>query len=220
MLVAAVLVAVWGFSLIVPIKNLIEERMQEGMVAVANAAAVALQSSDLPASNVLGRIAATDDLRLTLIASDGTVLAESIEDDGVMKNHADRPEVITALSGEVGYDRRVSETDGVEYLYVTVPCAYEGGTTVVRVSRTMKQVNELTTNYLWMSLGLLASALAVAVAAAWFGRGVRECPSNVWRSCVPTLSQTPATSSRRPLPAFVCWRTPSDRRPPTETSRW
>ena len=167
-LVAAVLVAVWGFSLIVPIKNLIEERMQEGMVAVANAAAVALQSSDLPASNVLGRIAATDDLRLTLIASDGTVLAESIEDDGVMKNHADRPEVITALSGEVGYDRRVSETDGVEYLYVTVPCAYEGGTTVVRVSRTMKQVNELTTNYLWMSLGLLASALAVAVAAAWF----------------------------------------------------
>ncbi len=167
-LVAAVLVTVWGFSLIVPIKNLIEERMQEGMVAVANAAAVALQSSDLPASDVLGRIAATDDLRLTLIASDGTVLAESAEDDGAMKNHADRPEVIAALAGEVGYDRRVSETDGVEYLYVTVPCAYTGDTTVVRVSRTMKQVNELTTNYLWMSLGLLASALAVAVAAAWF----------------------------------------------------
>jgi two-component system phosphate regulon sensor histidine kinase PhoR len=99
-LVAAVLVAVWGYSIVVPIGSLIEQRMKEGMASVANAAAVALQTSDLPASDVLGRIAATDDLRLTLIASDGTVLAESIEDDAAMQNHANRPEVMEALSGK------------------------------------------------------------------------------------------------------------------------
>lgn len=167
-LVAAVLVAVWGYSIIVPIGSLIEQRMQEGMVSVANAAAVALQTSDLPASDVLERIAVTDDLRLTLIASDGTVLAESIEDDVGMQNHANRPEVADALAGGEGSDRRVSETDGIEYLYVAVSCTYQDELAVVRVSRMMEQVNALKTSYLWMSLGLLAFALIVALAAAWF----------------------------------------------------
>ena len=165
-LVTTVLVAVWGFSIAVPIRALIEERLQEGMVSVANAAAVALQASDRPPSDVLDRIAATDDLRLTLIASDGTVLAESIEDDEDMQNHADRPEVAAALAGETGFDRRVSETDGVEYFYVTVPCVYEGSTAVVRVSRTMSQINALITTYLWISVGLLGIALVVAVTAS------------------------------------------------------
>ena len=52
-LVAAVLVAVWGYSILVPIGSLIEQRMKEGMASVANAAAVALLTSDLPASDVL-----------------------------------------------------------------------------------------------------------------------------------------------------------------------
>ena len=167
-LVAAVLVAVWGYSILVPIGSLIEQRMKEGMASVANAAAVALQASDLPASDVLGRIAATDDLRLTLIASDGTVLAESIEDGAAMQNHANRPEFMEAILGEEGSDRRVSETDGTEYLYVAVSCTYQDELAVVRVSRTMEQVNALKTNYLWTSLGLLACALIVALAAAWF----------------------------------------------------
>lgn len=165
-LVTTVLVAVWGFSIAVPIRALIEERLQEGLVSVANAAAVALQASDRPPSDVLGRIAATDDLRLTLIASDGTVLAESNEDDEDMQNHADRPEVAAALAGKTGFDRHVSETDGVEYFYVTVPCTYQNSTAVVRVSRTMEQINALTTTYLWISVGLLAIALVVAIVAS------------------------------------------------------
>lgn len=165
--VAAVLVAVWAYSIIVPIADFVEKRAQEGMVAVANAATVALQSSDLPAADVLKRIAATDDLRLTLIASNGTVLAESIKDDAGMQNHAERPEVVSALTGEIGYDRRVSKTDGVEYQYVAISGTYQGNVVVVRVSSTMEQANALKASYLWMSLGLLASALVVAIVVAW-----------------------------------------------------
>ena len=109
-LVTTVLVAVWGFSIAVPIRALIEERLQEGLVSVANAAAVALQASDRPPSDVLGRIAATDDLRLTLIASDGTVLAESNEDDEDMQNHADRPEVAAALAKRASTDTSPKQT--------------------------------------------------------------------------------------------------------------
>ena len=164
--VGAVLVAVWVFSIVVPIRNLIEQRVRDGLVSVANAAAVAVQSSERPAGEVLRLIATSDDLRLTLIAADGTVLAESATTDGSMQNHADRPEVAAALAGQTGFDRRVSETDGVEYFYVTVPCSLDDGPAVVRVSQPMSQVKRLITTYLWTSLGLLAAALVVAVAAA------------------------------------------------------
>ena len=175
-LVATVLVAVWAYSIVVPISDFVEKRTQEGMVSVANAAAVALQSSELPASNVLKRIAASDDLRLTLIASDGTVLAESIAGDIDMQNHAERPEVVSAFAGKTGYDRRVSKTDGIEYQYVAIPCTYQDDLVVVRVSRAIKQINALKASYLWMSLGLLASALVVALVTGWLAFKRAEDP--------------------------------------------
>lgn len=165
-LVTAVLVAVWGFSIAVPTKQAIEERQREGLVSVANATGVALQTSNQPPDEVLARIAASDNLRLTLIAADGTVLAESTDDDLAMDNHADRTEIQAALNGEVGVDQRVSETDGIDYLYVAVPCTYHGKQAVVRVSRTMEQVNLLMRRYRWMSVGLVVLAVAAAFVAA------------------------------------------------------
>lgn len=167
-LVVVVMVVVWCYSIMVPIQSLIEQRITEGLVSVANATAVALQARDVPASEVLDRIAASDDLRLTLIDASGIVLAESADDGTSMQNHANRPEVAEALEGRQGIDKRVSKTDGIEYLYVTVPCTYDGKPAVVRVSRTMDQVNALTGAYLWTSLGLLFAALVMAVAVAGF----------------------------------------------------
>lgn len=164
----AVLVTVWGFFIIGPATQAIEERQHEGLVAVANATGVALQTSNQPAEEVLARIAASDNLRLTLIAADGTVLAESIRDGDHMENHADRLEVRAALAGGVGIDQRESETDGIDYLYVAVPCTYHNERAVVRVSRTMERVNKLMASYLWVSVGLVAIALVVALLAAWF----------------------------------------------------
>lgn len=93
--------------------------------------------------------------------------AESIKSDGPMENHADLVEVRDALAGGVGIDQRESETDGVDYLYVAVPCTYQGELAVVRVSRTMERVNKLMSNYLWVSVGLLVAALVVALITAW-----------------------------------------------------
>ena len=166
-LVSAVLVTVWGFFITGPAAQTIEQRQQEGLIAVANATGVALQTSSQPPGEILARIAASENLRLTLIAADGTVLAESIKSDGPMENHADRVEVRDALAGGVGIDQRESETDGVDYLYVAVPCTYQGELAVVRVSRTMERVNKLMSNYLWVSVGLVVAALVVALITAW-----------------------------------------------------
>jgi two-component system, OmpR family, phosphate regulon sensor histidine kinase PhoR len=59
--------------------------------------------------------------RVTIIARDGTVLADSMADPKTMENHGNRPEVIAALQGRSGADTRVSRSVGVEFLYVAVP---------------------------------------------------------------------------------------------------
>jgi two-component system phosphate regulon sensor histidine kinase PhoR len=59
--------------------------------------------------------------RFTVIKSDGEVLADSHADPRAMENHADRPEVVAALAGDVGRDKRISETTGFEQLYVALP---------------------------------------------------------------------------------------------------
>jgi hypothetical protein len=85
-LVTAVFVIVWGFFITGPAAQTIDQRQREGLVAVANATGVALQTSNQPPDEILARIAASGNLRLTLIAADGTVLAESIGNDGPMEN--------------------------------------------------------------------------------------------------------------------------------------
>jgi two-component system, OmpR family, phosphate regulon sensor histidine kinase PhoR len=60
--------------------------------------------------------------RLTLIAADGAVLAESdLESVQSMENHAGRPEVQKAMAGQIGSDIRRSATLGRDLLYVAVP---------------------------------------------------------------------------------------------------
>ena len=64
--------------------------------------------------------------RVTVIAADGRVLGDSdvaVEDLPRVENHGKRPEVLAALSGGVGRDRRTSATIGASLLYVALPIA-------------------------------------------------------------------------------------------------
>ena len=50
------------------------------------------------------------DTRITIIAANGTVLGDSIEDPATMENHATRPEVVDALANSIGESTRFSTT--------------------------------------------------------------------------------------------------------------
>ncbi len=63
------------------------------------------------------------EIRLTLIASNGSVIADSEADPAILDNHAGRPEVAQALAGNEGRERRHSATLGQEEVYVAVPLA-------------------------------------------------------------------------------------------------
>lgn len=63
----------------------------------------------------------TGGFRITLIDTNGVVLADSHSDPAVMENHADRPEVQAAMDGAVGEDQRPSDSTGFEQRYVAIP---------------------------------------------------------------------------------------------------
>jgi len=65
-----------------------------------------------------GRVATT---RITVIAGNGTVLADSNETPGQMDNHRTRPEIQTAFTGKTGASLRFSKTLSQNMLYVAIP---------------------------------------------------------------------------------------------------
>jgi two-component system phosphate regulon sensor histidine kinase PhoR len=69
-------------------------------------------------SGVLG---VQTDTRITVILPNGRVVCDSDEDPALMDNHADRPEIRTALRGETGRATRYSATLQHTRLYVAVP---------------------------------------------------------------------------------------------------
>ncbi len=111
------------------------------------------------------------DIRVTLIAADGVVRADSalrFEDLARLENHATRPEVREASRGGVGLASRRSGTIGIRLVYLAVP---RGGDTgeVIRVAVDFGAV-EAAVGELRRQLAL-AGAVGLA-AALLFGLGV------------------------------------------------
>lgn len=59
--------------------------------------------------------------RLTAVARDGRVIAESDFNPAQMENHRNRPEIAAALAGQVGISRRPSTTANIPFLYLAIP---------------------------------------------------------------------------------------------------
>ena len=82
------------------------------------------------------------DARITITSLDGTVLGESHEVRSSMDNHSDRPEIASALLGQVGNSLRFSRTVGYNMIYIAVPVLDEGQVTgAVRVAVAVQQVD-------------------------------------------------------------------------------
>ncbi|MBM3473168.1 MAG: HAMP domain-containing protein [Armatimonadetes bacterium] len=80
-------------------------------------------------------------VRVTVILASGKVIGDSEHDPATMDNHADRPEVAKALSGEPGAATRHSFTLGQDETYVGVPVREQGR--VAAVVRTAVPVSAI-----------------------------------------------------------------------------
>jgi two-component system phosphate regulon sensor histidine kinase PhoR len=108
------------------------------------------------------------DSRITIIAPDGTVLGDSIEDPTTMENHSTRPEVKVALASGLGESTRYSTTVGQQMMYVAVPVTNQGKVLgVARVALPLTTV-ENSVNHVTRIIILATVIIAVlAILAAW-----------------------------------------------------
>lgn len=104
--------------------------------------------------------------RVTIIARDGVVLADSEADPKTMENHAGRPEIAAALGGKTGSSTRLSHTVGVEFLYLAVPSSDK----IVRLAYPLSSVHQriagIRSNLMRATLLALLLALILALVIA------------------------------------------------------
>lgn len=74
----------------------------------------------------IGRLGEVSGTRITVVRSDGLVLADSHEEAARMENHSDRPEILSAMSGSEGRSVRFSNTLGQTLMYVALPFERDG----------------------------------------------------------------------------------------------
>jgi len=108
-----------------------------------------------------GRRAAT---RITVIDTDGVVLADSNEDHTLMDNHRTRPEVVPALAGETGFAVRRSRTLGESMLYAAIPVELKapGHRGVLRLAIPNTSVEAMLTSLHWKMFGIGLAVVGLA----------------------------------------------------------
>lgn len=79
-------------------------------------------------------------LRVTIIADDGTVLAESSADKNEMDNHSSRFEIMQSNSKDYGDITRYSKTVKTDFLYVAKKVSYDSKSIYIRLSMGLEQI--------------------------------------------------------------------------------
>ena len=182
---AVIALAVAGLFFATTMRRQIDERIERTLIAEARLAANLLSRG-----RAFGSIQDMDDeadrlgellgARVTFIAPDGRVVGDSSEPlDGVMamENHAQRPEVIAALTSGLGRSRRYSATLRIDMLYVAAPVNHPA-IGFVRVALPLTDVRQQLQAVFTATLGALGFAMAGGAAIAWLlsarvGRRVR-----------------------------------------------
>jgi two-component system phosphate regulon sensor histidine kinase PhoR len=146
-------------------------RIERTLVAEAHLAVELVNTGRADASpqDEAARIAAAVGARVTFVAPDGRVVADSAETPeavATMENHGRRPEIIAARGSGLGTARRPSDTLGLDMLYVAVPTS-RMDVAIVRLALPLTSVQQQVRDVLGVTAVALAVALAGAALIAW-----------------------------------------------------
>jgi two-component system, OmpR family, phosphate regulon sensor histidine kinase PhoR len=175
-LVAAVFALAWGWSLYGPLQQTALRQQQRNLTAVAQAASLYTAETTATPADIVTHLSAGTDIRVTIVAADGRVLADTENDPKTMDNHAGRPEIAAALAGRAGSNRRTSATEGTQQLYVAVPATLDGHKVALRVSQSLDNIDSIARTSRQVGLVLLVAALLIAVGIATWASGAASRP--------------------------------------------
>ena len=121
----------------------------------------------------VGRAAAT---RITVIAGNGKVLADSNENPDKMDRHNTRPEIMQAATGKTGTSLRFSKTLSQKMLYVAIPLdTQKPSDGVLRLSVSAAALDAvLSSAGKKLLLGILFIALVAAALSYFFARRISK----------------------------------------------
>lgn len=109
-----------------------------------------------------------ENIRETIILSNGDVLWDSEEEASKLASHKNREEVVAALKGEPKAVIRSSESIGVKYIYYAETKEISSTIYVVRIATKMSSLNSFLSSYIpWMILAATAS-LSLSIAGIFF----------------------------------------------------
>ena len=175
LVIAALFAVGWLWWLYGPFSQSVVAQRQDSMVAVARSAALALTSSPLDIQRASEAVVKNTNFRLTVVATNGKVLADTAVDPKKLENHATRPEIKDALENGVGQAHRRSTTLREDMVYAAIPAFYRGDKVVVRVGEPLQTILDLAAESQRFGLVLLAISLGVsALVAAWAARATSE----------------------------------------------
>jgi two-component system phosphate regulon sensor histidine kinase PhoR len=125
------------------------------------------------------RLHTLSDIRVTLISTTGLVLCDSRKREQ-LENHADRPEIIAALRGEIGESMRFSTTIQQQLLYVAIPAVRHGK--IIGVVRTAMPTTAIARDLRSFRAAVLTGGVVIALLAAgvslwvarWISRPLEE----------------------------------------------
>ena len=123
-------------------------------------------------SNGIYQNASIVDARVTLIARDGTVVADSESDAASMENHLNRPEVQESITQGTGAAIRFSETLKKNFYYLSVPIT-KGQETIgfIRYARSLSEIEDQIRTMRWSLIGVsILIGLAMVAFAAYFAK--------------------------------------------------
>lgn len=179
-LISTVVVAT-GAHLEGELRRLIEGQLQRELLRHAKTASefaydLAPGKRTSVTSNKVKRLGKATDTRITLVAQDGRILADSsvsaVELEA-LENHNNRPEVILAREQGHGVSRRHSTTLRTDMLYAAVLAPQTG--MVVRAAMPLSLVEKSVTRLRYMllfaaALGLLVAIIISGFASYWLSR--------------------------------------------------
>lgn len=131
------------------------------------------------------------DIRVTIIAADGTVIADSETDDvSTLENHSGREEIIAAYKGEPKKVRRHSDTLGKDMVYFALKTAEDesGNFVYVRVAVPVESVNGYVAQTAATGVYVLLAAIAVSLVLGYVAANSLVKPLNEVKSSLEAVN--------------------------------
>lgn len=134
-------------------------------------AALALEGTAAVEAAQVEALARASGARITVIAPDGRVLADSEAEPAQMENHLERPEVREALAGRSASAIRRSPTLSTDYLYTAAPVRQGALRLAVPIVEIREQVAEMRRTVLaGTALAFLPAIFLAALASRYLSR--------------------------------------------------